>query len=68
MADSPVPFLSTMRSMDGSRRFILIGALVVLAIAIGLVGRWASTPTYVTLFHDMDLKEAGNVLLAAVMP
>jgi flagellar M-ring protein FliF len=61
MADSPVPFLGTMRSMDGSRRFLLIGALVVLAIGIGFVGRWASTPTYVTLFHDMDLKEAGQV-------
>ncbi len=61
MADSPVPFLSNVRGMDGSRRFLLIGALVVLAVAIGVVGRWASTPTYVTLYHDMDLKESGQV-------
>jgi flagellar M-ring protein FliF len=61
MADTQLPFLDSMRNMDGSRRFMLIGALVVLAIGIGLVGRWASTPTYVTLFHDMELKEVGQV-------
>jgi flagellar M-ring protein FliF len=61
MADHSIPFLSSMRGMDSSRRFLVIGALVVLAILIGVVGRWASTPTYVTLFHDMDLKEAGQV-------
>jgi flagellar M-ring protein FliF len=59
MADSPIPFLNTVRGMDSSRRFMLLGALVVLAIGIGFVGRWASTPTYVTLFHDLELKEVG---------
>jgi flagellar M-ring protein FliF len=47
--------------MDGSRRFMLLGALVVLAVGIGFIGRWASTPTYVTLFHDLELKEVGQV-------
>ena len=61
MADTSNPILDQMRGMDSTRRFVLIGALVVLAIAIGFVGRWASTPTYVTLFHDMELKEAGQV-------
>ena len=61
MAESPIPFLNTVRGMDSSRRFMLLGALVVLAIAIGFVGRWASTPTYVTLFHDLELKEVGQL-------
>jgi flagellar M-ring protein FliF len=61
MADSSIPFLSNVRGMDASRRFLLIGGLVVIAVAIGFVGRWASTPTYVALFHDLDLKEAGAV-------
>jgi len=61
MADSPIPFLGAVRNLDSSRRFLLIGALVALAVGIGFVGRWASTPTYVSLFHDLDLKEAGAV-------
>jgi flagellar M-ring protein FliF len=61
MADSPIPFVQSVRGMDGTRRFLLLGALVVLAVGIGFVGRWASTPTYVALFHDLDLKEAGQV-------
>jgi flagellar M-ring protein FliF len=61
MADSSIPFLSSVRGMDGSRRFMLLGALVVLAVGIGFIGRWASTPTYVTLFHDLELKEVGQV-------
>ncbi len=61
MADSSIPFLSSVRGMDGSRRFLLLGALVVLAVAIGFIGRWASKPTYVTLFHDLELKEVGQV-------
>lgn len=61
MADSPLPLVGNLRTMDASRRFLLIGALVAVVIGIGFVGRWASTPTYVTLFHDLDLKEAGSV-------
>ncbi len=61
MAESPNSILGAVRNLDGSRRFLLIGGLVVLVVGIGFVGRWASTPTYVSLFHDLDLKEAGLV-------
>lgn len=61
MADSSIPFIGSVRGMDASKRFMLIGALVALAVAIGFVGRWASTPTYVTLFSGLELKEAGQV-------
>jgi flagellar M-ring protein FliF len=61
MAESPNTLLGTVQGLDGTRRMLLIGALVVLAVGIGLVGRWASTPTYVTLFRDLELKEAGQV-------
>jgi flagellar M-ring protein FliF len=61
MAESPNSILGAVRNLDGSRRFLLIGALVVLVVGIGFVGRWASTPTYVSLFYDLDLKEAGLV-------
>ena len=61
LACSLIPFLSGLRGMDASRRFMLLGVLVVLAVGIGFVGRWASTPTYVTLFHDLELKEVGTV-------
>lgn len=61
MADSALPIVDTVRGMDSSRRFMVAGLLVALIVGIGFVGRWASTPTYVTLFHDMDLKEAGEV-------
>lgn len=61
MADSALPIVNTVRGMDSSRRFLVAGLLVALIVGIGFVGRWASTPTYVTLFHDMDLKAAGEV-------
>lgn len=61
MADSELPLVSAVRGMDSSRRFLAAGLLVALIVGIGFVGRWASTPTYVTLFHDMDLKESGAV-------
>ena len=57
---SPVPF-AMLRGMSNGRRLALIGALVLLVAGIGLVGRWASSPTYATLFRDLDLKEAGEI-------
>jgi len=61
MAEPSIPLLGAVRGMDATRRFLLIAGLVVIVIGIGFVGRWAATPTYVTLFHDLDLKEAGQI-------
>ena len=61
MANAPQPLTEMFRGMDATRRFALAGALVALVVAVGLVGRWASTPTYVTLFTGLDLKEAGEI-------
>jgi flagellar M-ring protein FliF len=60
MADNN-SLMDSVRGMDGTRRFMLLGALAVIGVAIAFVGHWASTPTYVTLFHDLELKEAGAV-------
>ncbi len=61
MADSSLPLTDALRGMDATRRFVLAGAIVAILVAVGLVGRWASTPTYVTLFSDLDLKESGEI-------
>ena len=53
--------METIRGMDGTRRFLLLAGLVVLIGALAWVGRWASTPTYTTLFSDLDLKESSQV-------
>lgn len=49
------------REAGGTRRFVLLGIVAVAVVAVAWVGRWASQPTYVTLYHDLDLKEAGAV-------
>ena len=61
MADSSNPMMNAVRGMDGTRRFLLIGGFVLLIGAIALVGRWASTPTYTTLFSDIELKESSQI-------
>ncbi len=61
MADPATSMLGSIRTMDASRRFLLVGVLVALVVGIGFVGRWASTPTYATLFRDLDPKETGQV-------
>jgi flagellar M-ring protein FliF len=61
MAESSIPFIGNLSSPGGLRRLALVGALVGLVVAIGFVGRWASTPTYVTLYSGLDLKEVGAV-------
>lgn len=61
MADPALPLTDVLRGMDATRRFVLAGAIVAILVAVGLIGRWASTPTYVTLFSDLDLKESGEI-------
>ena len=60
MAEATLPFVGNLASPGGQRRLVTVLALVAIAVAIGFVGRWASTPTYVTLFSGLDLKEVGR--------
>src|SRR5262249_23650288 len=46
---------------DMGRRLLVIGAAAVAVTAIALVGRWGAAPTYVTLYRDLDFKEAGDM-------
>jgi len=57
----PVRSLSALGGASGSRRYVLIGAAAAAIIAVWAVGKWASTPTYVTLYSDLDLSEAGTI-------
>ncbi len=61
MADAAQSLSDRFRNLDASRRFALAGGLVALLVAVGMIGRWASTPTYVTLFSELDLKESGEI-------
>lgn len=59
MSDNGMSLARVFGPGAGSRRFLWLGAAAAGVLAIWLLGRWASTPTYVTLYHDLDLKEAG---------
>lgn len=61
MSDTPSSLAQTMRGMSGSRRFLLLGAAALAVVAVWAVSRWAGAPTYVTLFRDLELNEAGAV-------
>lgn len=61
MAEATLPFVGNLASPGGQRRLAILFALVAIVVAIGFVGRWASTPTYVTLFSGLELKEVGQV-------
>src|SRR5262245_34486085 len=61
MTESASSFERAVRGMNGSRRFLILGAIAVAVVAVWAVGRWASTPNYVTLFHDLELADAGAV-------
>jgi flagellar M-ring protein FliF len=60
MADSN-PLSNLMGGMNGSRRFLLLGAAAVAVIAVWAVSRWAGSPTYVTLYRDLELNEVSAV-------
>lgn len=55
------PLGRVMQQLSGPRRFIALGVVAAAVVVLWGVGRWASAPAYVTLFHDLDLKEAGTV-------
>ncbi len=59
---SPQTVFSAARRLDGSRRFLVLGLIAAAIAVIDLVGRWASTPGYVTLYRDLDLSESGQMV------
>src|SRR5262245_28628200 len=59
MLDSLLRSLRGGIGRGGSRTFVLLGVGVVLVAAVWAVGQWAATPTYVTLYREIDLKDAG---------
>jgi flagellar M-ring protein FliF len=61
MSPSSVPLLRAAREMSAGRRLLVLSALAGLVVVIGLTGRWASTPNYVTLYRDLELAEAGSM-------
>jgi flagellar M-ring protein FliF len=40
---------------------MVLGAAALAVAAIWVVGQWGATPTYVTLYRDLDLREAGQI-------
>lgn len=51
--------LASFGAMDARRRLLVICAAVLAVGAIGFTAYWGATPTFVTLYRDVDLKEAG---------
>jgi len=47
--------------MDDSRRFTLLGGVIGAAVLIAMVVMWAAEPTYVPLYADLPLSEAGRI-------
>lgn len=53
--------LDTIRMMNPNKRFLVLAIIVGLVAVAVVVGRRATSPTYVTLFRELDLAEAGNI-------
>lgn len=61
MTDSSSSLLNGVRGMNGSRRFLLLGAAAAAVVLVWAVSHWAGAPTYVTLYRDLELNEAGAI-------
>ena len=53
--------LQAVQGMSPTRRILLIGAAAVVILAIWWVSRWASDPTYVVLFRDLEFSDAAAI-------
>lgn len=62
MSDSPNSLLRAVRGLDGTRRFLGLAALAGVVVIVWLLSGWASAPTYVTLYRELDLKEAAAIV------
>ncbi len=61
MSDFPLPLSRGMRGFPNGRRLLALGAAALLVAGVWLTSRWLSAPTYVTLYRDLDLVEAGTI-------
>src|SRR5258708_4029687 len=61
MSSAATQALESFRRMESGRRFAVIAAAVLAVGAIAFVGHWGATPTFVTLYRDVDLKESGQM-------
>ena len=59
MSETPSPF--SLAGLNGSRRFLLLGAAAAAVVLVWAVSRWAGAPTYTTLYRDLELNEAGTI-------
>ena len=46
---------------NSSKRLLQLGAGAVVVAGVWLLAHWASAPTYVSLYHDLDLAESGAI-------
>jgi flagellar M-ring protein FliF len=53
--------LRALRGMDATRRFLVLGGVAAAIAVVWAVGQWAASPTFVTLYQELDLKEAARI-------
>ena len=58
MSETTSSIVHTVRGLSGSRRIAALGLVAVAVAGIWLLARWASAPTFITLYSDLDLREA----------
>jgi flagellar M-ring protein FliF len=56
---SPVPLMKG--ALRGNRRFLALGLAVLLVGGVWYASRLISAPTYMTLYRDLELNEAGTI-------
>ena len=61
MSQMPFPLPRSTGGFRGNRRFLALGAAVLLVGGVWYASRWVSAPTYMTLYRELDLNEAGTI-------
>ena len=55
-------FLSYIRNLTLSQRISLVGTIILIALGMTFLFRWATKPDYALLFSNLDLKEADQIV------
>jgi flagellar M-ring protein FliF len=61
MSEMPLSMSRTKGGFRVNRRFLALGVAVLLVGGVWYASRWISAPTYMTLYRDLDLNEAGTI-------